>query len=83
MLTALIAILEYFFLAFVLLCFFQRLTQKADEPPGVENAIPFIGPLIQMLRCKSGFHLRMRSVCSRTENPSQQLDPRPSLAYTY
>jgi hypothetical protein len=44
----------------------QWLSQKADEPRMIENAIPFVGPVIQMLQHKSQFHLRMRSASSPT-----------------
>ncbi|ORY06674.1 cytochrome P450 [Clohesyomyces aquaticus] len=59
--TSITVISESIVLAFVLFHLLQWLTQKSDEPLAVENAIPFIGPVVQMLRCKSQFHLRMRN----------------------
>ncbi|KAH9908578.1 cytochrome P450 [Xylariomycetidae sp. FL2044] len=45
----------YMFLRFIL-----RLTQDAREPPAIQNGIPFIGPLIGIIREKSNFHVRLR-----------------------
>ncbi|KAH7114327.1 cytochrome P450 [Dendryphion nanum] len=56
--TLIVSFLEATFVVFVLSHILQWSTQKAAEPPVVENAYPFIGPIIQMLRCKSQFHLR-------------------------
>jgi len=58
--TPVAVLLEVSFLVFVLLHLLQWITQKPNEPPVAENAIPFIGPIIQMVRCKSQFHIRMR-----------------------
>lgn len=38
----------------------QHLTRSADEPPSIEDAVPFLGPLIGMLTHKSGFYMRMK-----------------------
>jgi hypothetical protein len=35
------------------------------EPPAVETAIPFITPLIGMMREKNKYHIRLRYRCSR------------------
>lgn len=37
-------------------------TQDAREPPAILTEIPFFGPLVGMVREKSGFHLRLRFV---------------------
>ncbi|KAI1868481.1 uncharacterized protein JN550_006397 [Neoarthrinium moseri] len=38
-----------------------RLTQDASEPPAIETGIPFLSPLIGMIREKSRFHVRLRN----------------------
>ncbi|KAK4157554.1 cholesterol 7-alpha-monooxygenase [Chaetomidium leptoderma] len=45
----------YFFLRFLL-----SLTQDAKEPPAILTGIPFVEPLVGMIREKSRFHTRLR-----------------------
>lgn len=37
-----------------------QLTQLANEPPAVSTSIPFIGPILEMARHKSRFHMHVR-----------------------
>jgi hypothetical protein len=60
LMTPVAIVLEIVFLVFVLLHLFQWTTQKADEPRVAENVIPFIGPIVQMMRYRSQFHRLMR-----------------------
>jgi len=83
LITPAAVVLEIVFLVFVLFRLLEWLTQKVDEPPVAENAIPFIGPIIQMLCCKAQFHLRMKSAYFYTSRSSRHLDHSPSLAYAY
>ena len=39
-----------------------RLTQDAKEPPAILTALPFVSPLLGMVREKSRFHIRLRLV---------------------
>jgi hypothetical protein len=48
----------YFFLRFLL-----NLTQDAREPPAILTGIPFIQPLVGMIREKERFYIRLRCVC--------------------
>ncbi|KAK7974518.1 hypothetical protein PG989_016366 [Apiospora arundinis] len=36
-------------------------TQDAREPPAIETGLPFIGPLVGMIKEKSRFHFRLRN----------------------
>ncbi|KAK8004850.1 hypothetical protein PG990_010887 [Apiospora arundinis] len=47
-------------LIYVFLRIFLNFTQDAREPPAIEMGLPYIGPLIGMIREKSRFHLRLR-----------------------
>ena len=47
---------------YVFLRLILHLTQDAREPPPILTSVPFIGPLVGMLREKSNFHLRLRCV---------------------
>lgn len=35
-------------------------TQDVREPPAIETGLPFIGPLVGMIREKSRLHVRLR-----------------------
>ena len=37
-------------------------TQHSKEPPLVEDAIPFLGPIISMITQKTNFYVNLRSV---------------------
>lgn len=45
---------------YVLFWALLHITQDAREPPTVEDSIPFIGPIIGMMRRGSGFHNYVR-----------------------
>lgn len=47
----------YIFLRIVL-----HLTQDVREPPAIEKAIPFLSPMIGMIREKSRYYVRLRLV---------------------
>ena len=47
----------YLFLRFLL-----EFTQDAKEPPAILTGIPFLSPLISMIREKSNFHTHLRFV---------------------
>jgi hypothetical protein len=50
-----VAASTYLFLRLLL-----RLTQDAREPPAILTGLPFVSPLIGMIREKSRFHIRLR-----------------------
>jgi hypothetical protein len=47
---------------YLLLRLLLRLTQDEREPPVILTHLPFISPLIGMIREKSQFHVRLRYV---------------------
>jgi len=59
---------------YLVLCVLLRQTQDEEEPPTVENSIPFITPALQMMIHKSKFYVRMRSVRQRSRC---QVPPHP------
>lgn len=48
--------------AYVFLRLLLQFTQHAQEPPVIEASIPFLTPLVGMIREKSEYHLRLRFV---------------------
>jgi hypothetical protein len=51
--------------AYIFLRFLLYLTQDAREPPAILTALPFVGPLIGMIKENTNFQVRLRSVvCS-------------------
>lgn len=47
---------------YVVLRFLLHFTQHAKEPPAIETGIPFLTPMIGMIREKSKYYIRLRSV---------------------
>jgi hypothetical protein len=47
-------------LLYVILFALQEWTQSRDEPPMVGTAVPFVGSILQMMKQKTGFYLRMK-----------------------
>lgn len=54
---------------YVFLRVLLHFTQDAREPPAIESGIPFISPIIGMIRQKSGYYIRLRSVASNPKDP--------------
>lgn len=43
---------------------FLQLTQDSKEPPLVSATVPFISPIIGMVKWSMGFYTHMRSACT-------------------
>lgn len=57
-------LVTYLFLGVIVPSFFRLLldmTQDAKEPPSIVTGLPFVGPLVGIIRERSNFYLRLRS----------------------
>lgn len=45
---------------YIFLSALLRLTQDAREPPAIEAGLPFLAPLLGIMREKSRYHIRLR-----------------------
>lgn len=51
-----------FLATYLFLRFLLHVTQDAREPPAIVTGIPFLSPMLGMIREKSRFYLRLRFV---------------------
>lgn len=58
--STLTAAVGSFAATYIFFCAFLHLTQDAKEPPLVATAVPFLSPLIGMVRWSMGFYTHMR-----------------------